>query len=210
MQTAAGVYQARALIWAAGQTSRRLNVPGEEKFLGRGISFCATCDGALYRGREVAVIGGGNTALEEALFLAGICSRVHLIHRRAEFRAEKLLVERAAKADNIVRHMPAKVTAVLGEKRLSELELAGPAGPEKLPVAAAFLAVGKIPANALLAGLVPQDEAGYLLVGEDCRTNVPGLFAAGDCRRKPLRQLVTAAADGAVAATAALAYLRGA
>lgn len=208
--TTGGQYQARTLIWAVGVSPRRLHCPGEEKFLGRGVSFCATCDGALYRGQEVAVIGGGNTALEEALFLAGICSRVHLIHRRSEFRAEKALTERAAQESRIVAHMPAEVAEITGEKRLEELLLTTPAGEEELPVSAAFLAVGKIPANELLQPYVTLSEAGYLLVGEDCKINIPGLFAAGDCREKPLRQLVTAAADGAVAASAAISYLRGA
>ena len=206
VRTAHDEYRARTVIWAVGVSSRRLNCPGEEKFLGRGVSFCATCDGALYKGKEVAVIGGGNTALEEALFLAGICSRVHLIHRRENFRAEASLRQRVAADEKIVKYMSAEVAEFVGDKRVRELRLQTPGGEQMLAVDGAFLAV----ANELLRPYVALDEAGYVLAGEDCRTETLGFFVAGDCRTKPLRQLVTAAADGAVAATAAIAYLRGA
>ncbi|MBQ3199542.1 MAG: FAD-dependent oxidoreductase [Firmicutes bacterium] len=210
VRTAYAEYQARTLIWAVGVSPRRLNCPGEEKFLGRGVSFCATCDGALYKGKEVAVIGGGNTALEEALFLAGICSRVHLIHRRESFRAEAALQQRVAAEEKIVSYMSAEVAEFVGDKRVRELRLQTPDGEQLLAVDGAFLAVGRLPANEILRPYVLLDDAGYVQAGEDCRTETPGFFVAGDCRTKPLRQLVTAAADGAVAATAAIAYLRGA
>lgn len=203
-------YQAQTLIWTAGLNSRRLGCPGEEKFLGRGISFCAACDGMLYKNKEVAVIGGGNTALEEALFLSKICLRVYLLHRREGFRAEAALQQRAQHTPNIVTRTSVQVQAFEGGKRLEQLVLQTAGGQERLAVSAAFLAVGKVPANQLLASqLLPEelDEAGYIMSGEDCFTSIPGVFAAGDCRRKPLRQLVTAAADGAVAASQAIAYL---
>lgn len=209
VRTARGEYTAPALIWAVGVSPRRLNCPGEQQFLGRGVSFCATCDGPLYRGQEVAVIGGGNTALEEALFLAGLCPKVHLLHRRAEFRAEQALQTRVLAEPKIVPHFSTEVAAMTGEKQLNNLRLQTPAGEGDLPVAGAFLAIGKLPANQLLEPHLQLDGDGYIPAGEDCRTAVPGLFAAGDCRTKPLRQLVTAAADGAVAATAAINYLRG-
>lgn len=202
--TAKAEYAGRALIWAVGVKPRRLEVPGEEQLIGRGVSFCATCDGPLYRGREVAVIGGGNTALEEALFLADICERVHLVHRRADFRAEQALQDEVAANDKIVAHMSCEVAAFGGKSGEVTLDLQTPAGRKTQTVAGVFLAVGKLPDNELLAPYVRLDEQGYVLAGEDCATAIHGLFAAGDCRVKPLRQLVTAAADGAVAATAAI------
>lgn len=204
--TAKAEYQARMLIWAAGVKPRRLNIAGEDRLLGRGVSFCATCDGPLYRGREVAVIGGGNTALEEALFLADICERVHLVHRREDFRAEQALQDMVAANGKIEKHMTAEVAAMDGESGEILLTLRTKQGEDKLAVAGVFLAVGKLPDNGLLAPYVRLDEQGYILAAEDCRTDVAGLFAAGDCRVKPLRQLVTAAADGAVAATGAINY----
>lgn len=207
VRTPSAVYRARSIIWAAGVSPRKLGVPGEERFQGCGVSFCATCDGALYKDKEVAVIGGGNTALEEALFLAKLCSKVHLIHRRADFRGEAALSARLRREENIILHMPADVLAFEGQRRLESVLLKTASGEETLPVAAVFLAVGKIPANNLLSSCIDLDEEGYIRAGEDCRTNVAGVFVAGDCRQKPLRQLVTAAADGAVAATQAIAYV---
>lgn len=202
-----GKYQAKALIWAAGLVPRHLECPGEEQFMGRGVSFCAACDGMLYKGKEVAVIGGGNTALEEALFLSKICLRVHLIHRREAFRAEATLVQKALETPNIVRHMPAQVSALEGAKRLERLILQTPDGRVVLPAAAAFLAIGKLPANQLLSDSLALDASGFVIASEDCCTALPGVYVAGDCRTKPLRQLITAAADGAVAASRAIAYL---
>lgn len=206
VRTAKAQYAARALIWAVGVKPARLNVVGEAECLGRGVSFCATCDGPLYRGQEVAVIGGGNTALEEALFLADICAQVHLVHRRTDFRAEQALQEKVAAHDKITAHMSCEVVEFGGKSGEMSLELQTPNGKEQLSVAGAFLAVGKLPENALIAPYARLDEQGYVLAGEDCLTDTEGLFVAGDCRTKPLRQLVTAAADGAVAATAAINY----
>lgn len=206
VRTVKAEYRARTVIWAVGVKPRRLNVVGEEKLLGRGVSFCATCDGPLYRGREVAVVGGGNTALEEALFLADICERVHLLHRREDFRAEQALQDRVAANAKIVSHMSTEVASIEGESGEIVLNLHSAEQDGKLTVAGVFLAVGKLPSNELMLPYVRLDEQGYLQVGEDCLTEVSGLFAAGDCRVKPLRQLVTAAADGAVAATQAINY----
>lgn len=206
VRTAKAEYRTRTVIWAVGVKPRRLNVVGEEKLLGRGVSFCATCDGPLYRGREVAVIGGGNTALEEAIFLADISERVHLLHRREDFRAEQALQDRVAANAKIVSHMSTEVASIEGESGEIVLNLHSAEQDGKLTVAGVFLAVGKLPSNELMSPYVRLDEQGYLQVGEDCLTEVSGLFAAGDCRVKPLRQLVTAAADGAVAATQAINY----
>ena len=200
-------YQARTIIWAAGLVARRLDGPGEEQFLGRGVSFCAACDGMLYKGKDVAVIGGGNTALEEALFLSKICLHVHLVHRRDSFRAEAALVQKIKQRPNIVLHMPAQVSRFEGNKRLEQLVLQTPDGREVLPTAAVFQAIGKLPSNQILSDNLALDASGYVIAGEDCCTALPGVYVAGDCRTKPLRQLITAAADGAVAASRAIAYL---
>ncbi len=205
VRTKNAAYQARTLIWAAGVKPRRIGCPGEERLIGRGVSYCATCDGALYRDRPVAVVGGGNTALTEALFLAGICQEVHLIHRRAEFRGEAVLAEKVRGNAGIVLHMQDEVAEIFGEKRVEGLRLKS---GRELAVAAVFAAVGREPENNPLSGSIDLDEQGYVPAGEDCHTEQPGVFVAGDCRRKPLRQLVTAAADGAVAATAAIEHIR--
>lgn len=208
VQTAADAYQGRTLIWAAGVVPRRLGLADEERFIGRGVSFCATCDGALYKGKEVAVIGGGNTALEEALFLSKICAKVHLIHRRERFSAEAMYVQRALGTDNIQVHFKAQVEEYVGKNRLETIKIQEAETRKELSVAAVFLAIGKIPENGLLAGELSLDKEGYVRAGEDCLTDLPGVYVAGDCRTKPLRQLVTAAADGAVAASQAIAFLR--
>lgn len=206
--TAKAEYVARAVIWAAGVQPRRLNVPGEERLIGRGVSFCATCDGPLYRGKTVAVVGGGNTALEEALFLSEICERVHLIHRRADFRAEAALQQQVAQTSNITAFMQAEVAEISGVGGDLTLHLQTVEGIVELAVAGVFLAVGKLADNALLADYAELDAYGYVVAGEDCRTKTDGLVVAGDCRQKPLRQLVTAASDGAVAANAVIARSR--
>lgn len=203
--TAQGVYEAPTVIIANGAKRRALGCPGEERFSGRGVSYCATCDGAFFRGREAAVIGGGNTALEDALFLANHCSAVHLIHRREEFRGSPVLVEAAEKRENIVIRRGFVVDEITGDKTVSGIVLRSVATGETqtLPLAGVFIAVGLAPDNSLFSGQLELDEAGYIRAGEDCRTSLPGVFAAGDTRTKQVRQIVTAAADGAVAALGA-------
>ncbi len=208
--TPSGRTEGRALILANGARRRKLGVPGEERLTGRGVSYCATCDGALYRGKRTAVVGGGNTALEDALFLSNLCESVTLIHRRTAFRGEESLVRAVRERANVEVLTPFQVTALEGDKRLEEVVLTGgdkePA-ERRLALDGLFIAVGYEPDNSLAAGRLPLDDYGYLDVGEDCLTPVPGVFAAGDNRRKPLRQIVTAAADGAVAAFQAANYL---
>ncbi len=207
--TAKGSYEAGAVIIANGAKRRKLGCPGEDRLAGRGVSYCATCDGAFFRGQEVAIVGGGNTALEDALFLAGNCSAVHLIHRRDAFRGSQILAEAVQKRENILLHYNAVVEEILGEDRVSGVRLRDTVTGEEelLPVAGAFVAIGLVPDNAAFAGQLAMDEAGYLVAGEDCRTSLPGVFAAGDTRTKEVRQIVTAAADGAVAAVHAASYL---
>ena len=204
-------YEAGAVILATGSENRKLGVDREQEFTGRGVSYCATCDGNFFRRKDVAVVGGGNTALEDALYLADLANKVYLIHRRDAFRGEETTVEQLRRKENVEIVYNATVTALLGEKRLSGVELTDKLSGEKrtLEVKGLFVAVGRIPENESFRALIQLDEAGYAVAGENCRTKVPGVFVAGDNRTKELRQLVTAAADGAVAATEAVKYLNG-
>ncbi len=196
-----GWEEAKSLILALGASPRRLNVPGEERFLGRGISFCATCDGALYRGKRVAVIGGGNSAAEEALYLAGIGCQVLLIHRRDSLRAEAAVARRVLETPQITPVWNTVTTAFEGENRLAALRLNGDTAE---PVDGAFISIGRDPDTALLKGQLDMDDQGFIIAGEDCKTSVSGVFVAGDSRTKHLRQVATAVGDGAVAAQALL------
>jgi thioredoxin reductase (NADPH) len=204
-------YLARAVILATGVGHRKLGVPGEEALIGRGVSFCATCDGMFFRRREVAVVGGGNTAVQDALVLAEFCSKVYLIHRRDGFRAEERLLDRMHKNEGIEIITDTVVEEMRGEGRLESLILRNVKSGEtrELAVAGVFEAIGNLPQNAAFADLAALDEEGYILADDDCRTSCDGIFAAGDCRRKRVRQLTTAAADGTVAALAAVEYIEG-
>ena len=201
----------RSVILANGAKRRKLGCPGEEEFLGRGVSYCATCDGAFFKGRDVAVMGGGNTAVEDALYLAGICRSVTLIFRRDRLTAQRKLVEAAEGKENLRLCPRSLVTAVTGGDLVEAVEITGAENGEKqsLPVSALFVAIGLEPDNAPFAPPLALDDYGYILAGEDCKTNVPGVFAAGDSRTKLLRQIVTAVADGAVAAMQAERFLHG-
>jgi len=202
-------YEGKALILATGAKHRHLGVEGEEAFLGRGVSYCATCDGAFYAGKDVAVCGGGDSALQSALYLANSCRSVTLLHRRGQFRGSPLLEERVRARDNITLKLPRVVEALEGNETLNALKLKNPetGETETLEVDGLFIAVGQEPDTAPFAALCPLDKSGYFQCGEDCRTGTPGVFVAGDCRKKELRQLTTAAADGSVAATAACQWL---
>ena len=205
--TPSGSWEGRTVILANGVRRRKLEVPGEERLAGRGVSYCATCDGGFFRGREVAVVGGGNTALEDAVYLDTICPTVWLIHRRDHFTGEKHLQDSLERCTHVEPLMEHRVLEVLGEGQVTGLRVAGPEGERVLPVAGVFAAVGLIPDNASFAPPLELDPYGYVKAGEDCTTGIPGVFAAGDTRSKELRQLVTAAADGAMAATRAGRYL---
>lgn len=200
-------YTASALILATGMKHRTLGLPGEDSLTG--ISFCAVCDGAFQRGKDVAVCGGGNTALQDALFLSELCRHVTLIHRRSEFRGDPVLAEALRQRENVSFALDTVVTAFTGENgALTGLTLQNAVnGAERfLAVSGLFEAVGHLPERKLAAALFPLDEAGFAPVGEDCRTAVAGIFVAGDCRAKDIRQLTTACADGSVAALAACRY----
>lgn len=206
--TPEGIYEGRTVVIANGAKRRLLGCEGEEAFTGRGVSYCATCDGAFFRGRDVAVVGGGNTALEDALYLANLCRRVTIIHRRDSFRGQKLLADAVGRHGNIDVLFRHEVVRIEGERAVGGVVVRGPDGQRRrLEIAGVFIAIGYEPDNALFAARLPLDESGYILAGEDCRTPIPGVYAAGDNRAKPLRQIVTAAADGAVAASQAANHI---
>lgn len=204
-----GSYTCSALVYAAGMEHRSLGLPLEDTL--PGVSTCAVCDGAFYAGKDVAVCGGGNTALQDALYLSGICAHVTLIHRRDTFRADAVLLDALRKKDNAAILPNTVIDALMGQERLNGLKLRNSLTGEtsQLAVSGLFQAVGQIPQTALLAPLFPPDGDGFLPAGEDCRTCLPWLFTAGDCRAKSLRQLTTACADGAAAATSAVHFLDG-
>ncbi len=203
--TSRGSYEAKTVILANGVKRRQLGCPGEERLAGRGVSYCATCDGAFFQGKVTAIVGGGNTALEDALFLANHCTTVHLIHRRDAFRGSAILAQAVEKRENIVLHYDTVVEEIQGENKVESLRLKNVQTGEETALAAdgVFVAVGLMPDNEAFAGQVELDKAGYIVAGEDCRTSQPGVYAAGDTRTKAVRQIVTAAADGAVAALGA-------
>lgn len=203
-------YTGVILIIASGLKKRKLGIEREEELTGKGVSYCATCDGAFYRDKVTAVNGGGNTAVSEALYLSDICSKVYLIHRRDTFRAEEGLVEKAKQKANIEILFNSEITGLHGDEHLSEITVINKETDEEnnLSVDGVFVCIGQLPQNDYLNGLVELDDYGYINAGEDCTTNVKGIFAAGDCRTKNIRQLVTAASDGAVAAVQACEMIR--
>lgn len=204
-------YMAKAVILCTGATPRTLGLPNEDALRGSGVSYCATCDGAFYRGKSVAVVGGGDTALEDALFLANFCKEVYLIHRRDAYRAAKILVDKVEQSEKIKRISDSVVTSINtnAEQIVERVTLENVKTKESstLPVSGLFVAVGTIAENKLFKDKVACDENGYILTDESMRTSVEGVFAAGDIRKKPLRQIITAASDGAIAANAAIDYI---
>lgn len=209
VQTDSRTYPCRAVILATGLQHRRLDVRGEAERIGRGVSFCAACDGMLFRNKEVAVVGGGNTAVQDALTLSEICAKVHLIHRRMELRAEHGLVERLQQRDNIVFYGETVIEELLGQGRLEALCLKHLRREERqrLAVSGLFEAIGQIPQNECFRSIVSLDADGYFVTDAACRTSCAGIFAAGDAVQKQVRQLTTAVADGTIAALSAVAYL---
>ena len=200
-------YTCTALILATGSENRKLGVEGEDELVGRGISYCATCDGNFYRGKIACVVGGGNTAIEDALYLSDIAKKVYLIHRRDEFRGEEASVAKLKQRENVEFVLNSNVTRLNAEGKLESIEVTDKSGSVRtIETDGLFVAVGRIPENQNFAGVIDLDSSGYIVAGEDCRTNVPGIFVAGDNRVKNVRQLVTATADGAVAATEAVKF----
>ena len=201
-------YEAKSLILATGAHHRLLEVPGEKELSGAGVSYCATCDGAFFRNKVTAVIGGGDVAAEDAIFLARMCSKVYVIHRRNELRAAKSLQEKLFSLDNVEMVWDSVAEEICGEGQVDSLKISNVKTGEKrtLSLQGVFIAVGITPESQAFEGLVEM-EKGYIKAGEDCATSAPGIFAAGDVRKKNLRQIITAAADGANAVTSAEHYL---
>ena len=208
VKTASDTYQAKAVIIATGSRNRKLGIEKEEQLTGKGVSYCATCDGNFYRNKPVAVVGGGNTAIEDALYLSDIASKVYLIHRRDAFRAEQASVEALKGKENVEFVLNCVVTKLISDIKLEGVEVCDKSGETRIiNTDALFVAVGRIPENEQFKAVAKTDDEGYIIAGEDCKTNSEGIFVAGDNRTKQLRQLITAASDGAVAATAAVNYL---
>lgn len=202
-------YRSRSIIIATGGAPRHLEVPGEEKLSGMGVSYCATCDGAFFRNKTVAVVGGGDVAIEDAIFLARICKQVYVIHRRDQFRASKSIVSKLLTLENVTILWDSVVDTINGEDQVEAISVRNLKTGERqtYDTAGVFIAVGYLPNSEVYRSIVAVDDAGYIIAGESCMTNVPGIFAAGDIRTKDLRQIITAAADGANAITAVEKYL---
>ena len=207
--TADGEVAARTVIVASGATPLHLGVPGEREFLGRGVSYCATCDGPFFRDKDIVVVGGGDSAVEEALCLTRFARSVTLIHRRDRLRASELLQQRAFAHPRIRFRWNSEVISVDGGDQVERVRMRDQQGESWLPAEGVFIYVGIAPVTGFLGGQAELDERGHLRTAEDMATSLPGLFAAGDVRRKTLRQVVTAVADGAMAAVAAEKYLAG-
>ena len=203
------VYEAKTVILATGASHRKLGIPGESELAGMGVSYCATCDGAFFRGADVAVIGGGDVAVEDAIFLARGCKKVYVVHRRDELRAAKVLQERLLALPNVEMVWNALPKSIEGENQVGALQVTDKFTGEVriLQVDGVFVAVGIQPNSALVTGQLALDAGGYIAAGEDCETSVPGVYAIGDVRTKKLRQIITACGDGANAITSVQDYL---
>ncbi len=206
--TSKGEYETKTIIIATGADNRKLGLENEDKLIGKGISYCATCDGNFFKGKDVAVVGGGNTALEDTLYLTDLVNKVYLIHRRDEFRGDPTIVEKLKEKDNVEFVYNSNVTKLISNDKLEGVEVTNKDGSTKeLSVSGLFVAIGKVPENENFKEIINLDESGYIIAGEDCHTNREGIFVAGDNRVKELRQLVTATSDGAIAATEAVKYI---
>lgn len=202
-------YEAKAVIIASGVKSRKLGIENEEQYIGKGISFCAVCDGSFFRGMTVAVVGGGSTALQDAVYLSNNCEKVYLIHRRDTFRGENSLVKSVQEKDNIELILNSEVIGIRGEEKLSSITVRNRLTQNEtlLEVRGLFEAIGQIPDNGAFTSVAALDSQGFIIADETCRTQTDGIFTAGDCRTKEIRQLTTAAADGATAAIKANEYI---
>ncbi len=211
VKTDNGDYETHTVILATGAHHSKLGVPGEEEYIGKGVSYCATCDGAFYRGKVTAVNGGGDVAVEDAIFLARFCSKVYLIHRRDELRATKILQDELFGLENVEVIWDSVVKEIKGEDKVTHLKVENVKNKEinDLNVDGIFVAIGIHPSTDLFADIVKCDESGYVIANEDGATSCPGIFVAGDSRKKRLRQIVTAVADGANAVTSVQDFLVG-
>lgn len=198
-------YSAKAVIIATGAKNRRLKLENETKFIGKGVSYCATCDGNFYKGKDVAIVGGGNTAVEDALYLSDIARKVYLIHRRDSFRAEEIYLKELRSKENVEFILNSNICKINGDINLSSISIKNDKDEIKhIKVDGLFIAVGQEPKNEIFANLINLDEYGYILSEDGVHTNIKNIYVAGDARKKELRQLVTATSDGAIAATIAI------
>lgn len=200
-------YQSKVVIIATGATNRALDLPNEKDFIGKGVSYCATCDGNFFKGSSVAVVGGGNSALEDALYLSGIVKKVYLIHRRSEFRCEEKYLDEIKNKSNIELILNASITSINGDDKLESLTIKQEDNTKELLVDALFVAIGRTPQNEIFNNIVSLDEKGYIITTNEVCTKTEGIFVAGDNREKDLRQLTTAVSDGSLAATYAIKML---
>lgn len=202
-------YPCKSVILATGAKNRPLGLEREEEFIGAGVSYCATCDGAFFKGKDVAVVGGGNTALEDAMFLSNYCKKVYIIHRRTEFRGQEKLLHELKKKDNIEFVLDSLVIQLKGKNTLEAIivQNKGTKEEKEISLSGLFIAIGQIPENSAFSDIIEIDGGGYIIASEECKTKVPGIFTAGDCRTKAVRQLTTAASDGAIAGLAACEYI---
>ncbi len=209
IKTSTNTYHAKTVIFAMGATWKKLGVEGEETFSGRGVSYCATCDGAFYRNKTTMVVGGGDVAVEDAIYLARMCEKVYLVHRRDELRAVKVLQEKLFELENVEIIWDSELTKIEGDQFVSRTEVVNKKTGEVRSIDAdgVFIAVGSNPNTEFLRGKVDMDQGGYIATGENCMTNVEGVFAAGDLRQKSLRQVITACGDGATAVYSAERFI---
>ena len=202
-------YQAKAIILATGSENRKLNLPQEENFIGKGVSYCATCDGNFYKNKNVAIVGGGNTALEDAIYLSNIAKKVYLIHRRDIFRGENKYLSIIKKKDNIELILNSNIKKLNGKDKLESIDIIDNNNNiKKINIDGLFIAVGQEPKNQIFANIININEQGYIESTDGVHTNIDGIYVAGDTRVKTLRQLTTAVSDGAIAATTAIKEMR--
>lgn len=202
-------YECKSIILATGAKNRPLGLEKENELIGAGISYCATCDGAFFRGKDVAVNGGGNTALEDAIFLSNYCNKVYIVHRRDGFRGEERLLNTLKKKENVEFILNANIVELVAKDRLTGIMVQDKitSSIEKIEISGLFIAIGQIPENQAFSEIIKLDQSGYIRGMEDCKTNEAGVFVAGDCRTKAIRQLATAASDGAIAGLAACEFI---
>lgn len=205
--TAKKEFEAKSVILAMGAAPALLGIEGEAQLSGKGVSYCATCDGMFFKDKTVAVVGGGNTAVEDALYLSPIAKKVYIIHRRDEFRASKLLVDKLRECENVEFLMQSEVKRINGTDFVSSIDVSSNSDITSLDVNGIFIAVGIVPSNELIKDVVKLNEQGFILTDDYMRTNIDGVFAAGDIRQKPLRQVITAVSDGAIAGEEAAKYV---
>ena len=208
IETDKGEYQSKAIIIATGVEHKKLNLENEEKYIGKGISYCATCDGNFYKQKNVAVVGGGNTALEDTLYLSNIANKVYLIHRRDSFRGDNIFVEELKNKENVEFILNSNIIEINGKECIESINVKNTNEEiRKIEVRGLFVAIGQVPNNKIFADLLELDEEGYIKSLDGVHTNISGIYVAGDVRRKEVRQLTTAVSDGSIAATVAIKEL---